>query len=161
MNLLSIDPGTKAVGCCLLTDGVPTEAFTLHHVTPETVWQEFLHQRPVRLFERVPDEVLVEKPDEWSRGGKNVKAILQVSAVAHVLWAMFESFRYQGKPIRVHLTSVREIRGTKTKTVTAFEAIHCYPGITHNEHERDALYNGLWWWQRRKIEEMARKESLL
>ena len=160
MTLLSIDPGLTAVGYCLLVDGIPTNAFTLHHVTPETVWEMVLCQRPGVLGEGLPDEVLVEKPDSWTRSGKNVQAILQVSAVAHVLWAYFESFRYQGKAIHAYLRSVREIRGTRTKAVTDFETTHVYPGIAKNAHERDALYNGLWWYQRRKVEIAVHSRSL-
>lgn len=159
MYLLSIDPGLKAVGCCLFQEGIPISAFTVRSVTPETVLTQFLRDRPTLIsdLDRRHSEVLIEQPDAWTRGGTNVKAIMRVSNVAHVLWAMFESYRLQGKDIHPVLKYVSEIKGATPKAVTDFEAKHVYPGVAKNEHERDAMYNGLWWWSRRTVERFTKK----
>jgi hypothetical protein len=174
MILLSIDPGTTT-GCCLFRDGVPILAFTLHHATPETVWHAFSAQWDRRddPGERVVSEVVIECPDPWLRQSPevtiqgvpltlqaplplfprkavNMKAILFVSAIAHVLYGHF-----QERGIKVHVQSVRDSRGRRSKDETDFEADHCYPGVCHNQHERDALWLGLQWWQGRKMRRLS------
>lgn len=168
MILLSVDPGTHT-GCCLFQDGIPSACWTLRGVTAETVWQEFLIQRPLALIGRgtstVDDHaltVVIEIPDTWTRKdwtgrsstetAVNVDALLSLQAMVYVFYGHF-----QHMGLIVWMVPTSRWKGTKSKRQTANELriiqkAEGWSKLATNEHERDALALGLWWWTRRKVE---------
>lgn len=176
MLLLAIDPGVET-GCCLFHDGTPMSCFTLHRVSPDTVWDELLLSggvTPCPVSQRsVWDEVtpsspgfflelsgnrlrdvVIEVPDEWTRRGTNVKSILAVSNLAYTL---FGHFQHVGVDCRMIPVSMWKAMKPKRRTEDELRLIEKAEPITitsmaTNSHERDALALGVWWWTRRKIE---------
>lgn len=161
MILLSCDPG-RQTGCCLLRDGAPSTCWTLKQVTPETVWQAMLMQRPWDVIMGLPDQVVIEIPESWTRKNAqgqsvNVREVLQVSAIAHVLYGWFIGLHLRNDQVR--LVKGSEWKGQKSKKATAAElrliaTAEQWTVAPANAHERDALALGLWWWNRRKIVEI-------
>lgn len=142
MILLAVDPGVNT-GCCLLEDGRPLQAWTLRDVTPLTVVSQ-IAQGMLTL----PDEVVIEVPDAWTRRGVNVQSLLLLQGIAFALVGWF-----QGQGVGVECVPVSRWKGRKAKEETALEVEAEWPGIARNSHERDALALGVWWGRGRRFEE--------
>jgi len=148
MRLLAID-AHKTISYCIFEDGTPIVTRTFKDVTPATVCDVFRtgkFQGPIYTLGMRGMEVVIEVPDAWTRDGKNMRAIMNINAIAYSLGNLFAH-----QDIPVHYKPVSEWKERKTKhttnweTVVALKAQGIDYGLAKNEHERDALALGLWW----------------
>ncbi len=153
--LLAVDPATTEMGFCLFEQRQPMACFTLRNIT----WSDVVERTRCRVNWYIPSSVkpdmVIETPNDWSREGKNIRALRMVWSVVYGLAAAWID-----DSTLVSVVSVSEWKGTRSKRSTSAEAALILKAegvdatLAHNEHERDALALGLWWLRHAKEREL-------
>jgi len=142
---LSIDPGAKT-GITKWVNGNPVECLTIQ---TGKVNGERRVQKIAWEFLQISEgyqEAVVEIPGTWTRDGKNVAALMGLSMIVGAIQGVCvaSGIVFRGVP-------VAEWKGKGTKADTKFAVEAEFGPIARNEHERDSVHMGAWWWASRVV----------
>jgi hypothetical protein len=140
-----IDTSIRHMGVTIFNNGIPFICMSIKdHTNDHEVDRcgRLINGISLLIEKHRPSLVVFENPESWTRGmGLNVKHIMKLKLMCGTIVGFCTA-----KNIKVVGIYPREWKGVKKKSFTNMVVSNSkWKDLPSNEHERDSLHMGLWW----------------